>query len=93
MSTRTLQKRKTNESLEYVLEDYLEVKASLSPGQSVPLKKFLLAEPPQGSSVLGLEGFRLDEQLVLIDHCDPHQFKNLVFLTPGDGKIRVRALS
>lgn len=78
---------------EYVLEDYLEVKADLERHQTKPLKEFLLSQRRQGFVLSGVEGFCLHPQLVLIGSKNPASFEHLVFLNPHSGMIRVRRLT
>lgn len=80
------------EVLEYVLEDFLELKASLHPSQAKPLKEFLFSQSLDGRDLSAVEGFLLANHLVVIDPRDPAAVEHLVFLSPGDGGIRVRSL-
>lgn len=79
-------------ALEYVLDDYLEIKARLNVQKARPLKKFLFSLRARGSSIESFEGFCWNEQIVLLRGGDPQLFKHLVFLNPGDGRIQVKGL-
>lgn len=98
MSTKSgLQKEKEKEKerkvVEYAIEDYLEVKASLVREKTGPLKEFLFSRSLKDWEVSTVEGFHLDQQLVLIRETDPETLEHLVFLNPEDGSIRVKKLS
>lgn len=79
-------------ALEYVIEDFLELKAYLDPGRVQPLKDFLFAQSLEGQILINVEGFHLARQLVLIDSGDPQLLDHMVFLNPEDGQIRVKRL-
>lgn len=92
MTTKDVHPRKNLSIFEYVLEDFLEVKASLDGDKMRPIKKFLFSQRFEGRVLSSVEGFSLSRQLVLIDRGDPHFFRHLVFLNPQNGWIRVRPL-
>jgi len=81
------------ETLEYVLEDFLEMKASLNQEKTAALKQFLFSHPVNGHAVSSVEGVVLANHLVVIDEGDPGAIDHLIFLNPGDGRIRVKPLS
>lgn len=78
---------------EYILEDFLEVKAALGRHKTQPLKQFLLSQRRKDFVLSGVEGFCLHPQLVLIGSKNPASFEHLVFLNPHTGTIRVRRLA
>ena len=78
-------------NFEYILEDFLEVKASVAPHRTKPLKKFLYAQGVKGELFV-VEGFVLQDQIVLINPNLPASFEHLVFLNPKSGAIWVRKL-
>lgn len=80
------------ESFEYVLEDYLELKACLHTGKAKPIKTFLFSQKGKGWILSPVEGFSLDRHLVLFRQGDPDSFKHLVFLNPTDGRIQVKQI-
>ena len=79
--------------LEYVVEDFLEVKGSLREDRSFALRNFLSSQRIKGSYLTAVEGFYLEGHLILLDQVDPGSFRHLICVTPGDGRIRVRRLS
>ena len=79
--------------LEYVLEDFLELKASLTQPQMDPLKEFLFSRQRDGLALEEAEGFRLAEYLVLIEAEDPTRLEHLILLNPASGEICVKRIS
>ena len=92
MTTQGPQHKSDLKAFEYVLEDFLEVKAAFTSQMMGPLKAFLLSKGFGNFILSTIEGFCLDEQLVLIRQGDPRSFEHLVFLNPENGRIRVRPL-
>ena len=87
-------RRRELKTLEYVLHDFLELKASLHPKKTKPLKEFLFSQKLDGLQVSTVEGFLLAQNLVLIEQpVTPPAIQNVVFLSPKDGRIRVKHLS
>ena len=78
---------------QYVLQDFLELKASLNGKKASPIKKFLFSQEPHDWHLSPVEGFCLDGQLILFQSGDPKSFKHLVFLNPDRGEIRVKNLA
>ena len=91
METKNLfqNQNKDLETLEYVLEDFLEIKTSLAGERMAALKQFLFSQPLNGHQVLSVEGFLLANQLVVVNEGNPHGIEHLVFLSPESGRIRV----
>ena len=85
--------REELKDLEYALQDFLEVKASLDRRKAGPLKEFLFSQGRDGMALSAVEGLHLARQLVLIKEGDPHALRHLIFVTPYDGKFKVRQLS
>lgn len=81
-----------NGIFEYILEDFLEIKACLEAEKTKPIKDFLSSQGTSGFSLKAVEGFALGPQLVLIREDNPQSFRHLVFLHPEHGRIRVRSL-
>ncbi len=79
--------------MEYALQDFLELKASLDERKARPLKEFLFSGGREGMALSAVEGLHLARQLVLIKEGDPNALRQLIFVTPSDGKFRVRHLS
>jgi hypothetical protein len=92
MATHQAVDRKERKALEYVLHDFLDLKASLDPRRTRPLKEFLFSKEQDGDAISAVDGFLLGQQLVLIQPGDPHSLEHLVFLCPADGGIRVKRL-
>ena len=79
-------------ALEYVLADFLELKAGLGSKETRPFKEFLFKLPLNGRRVSGIEGFLVAEHLVVFEKRNPEKVKHLIFLSPEDGTFRVRPL-
>ena len=79
-------------ALTYVLEDFLEVKASLDAKKTRALKQFLFSRPLNGHQVSSVEGFLLANHLVVVNEGDPGAVEHLVFLSPRNGRIRINCL-
>lgn len=92
MPAKSPQQRNHRRVLEYVLDDFLELKTSLTGELTKPIKEFLLSQCPPQTDISTLEGFRLASQLVLIDPTCRALFDHLILLNPLDGKIHVHRL-
>lgn len=79
--------------LEYTLQDFLEVKAALNEKRAKPLKEFLFSQRLDVLTLSAVEGFHLSHQLVLIHKGDPSAFRYLIFVTPSNGRFRIKQLS
>ncbi len=79
-------------SFEYTLADYLEMKASLDPGKAKTLKAFFHQQKLQGFNLSPIEGFFLDQHLVLFHPGSSNPFKHLVFLNTLNGNIHAKKL-
>jgi hypothetical protein len=93
MASKIPRRRRDLKMLEYVIEDFLDLKARLDAKRAKPLKKFLLSRRLQPGSLSSIEGFHLARQLVLIVPRRPHSFEHLVFLNPVNGAIQVKRIS
>ena len=91
MST-SMSKYESRKFFEYVLRDFLEIKAALNVEQTVSIKSFLASKGCLGSSLLPLEGFCVNQQLVLLRSGDPRSIKHLVYVNPSNGLIRIKPL-
>ena len=92
MAARKAERKEARRVLSYVIEDYLEIKASVKIEDSEPLKRFLLSRSSSGEGVSPVEGFLLADNLVLFDRTNPQTVQNLVFVCPGNGRMQVRPL-
>ncbi len=79
--------------LKYVLEDFLELKASPQASRCASLKNFLLSSTTRQSDLYPVEGFRLAGNLVLVGRLDPRIVESVVFVSPRDGKFQVSHFS
>lgn len=77
---------------DYVLEDFLELKASIGANKVGTLRTFLESKKGSELSIVPVEGFAVNRQLVLLRKGSPQSFENLVFLNPKSGWIRVKPL-
>lgn len=93
MPTLNDSRRRAGGDFEYVLQDFLELKACLGGKKTAPIKKFLFSQEPRNWSLSPVEGFCLDGHLILFQSGDPNSFKHLVFLHPDRGEIRVKMLT
>ena len=75
-----------------MIEDFLELRASLVAEKTKTLKEFLFSQSLEPSRISAVEGFLLSHQLVLIGPENSHLIKQVVFLTPKSGKFRVKKL-
>lgn len=82
----------TKKAFEYILHDYLELKAALSAKQAKNIRNFLTSNGCIGSSLIHIEGFSVNQQLVLLKSDDPQSIKNLVYLNPANGLMQFRSL-
>lgn len=80
------------EVLEYVLQDFLELKADLDTSRTRPFKRFLFSLPLNGCLVKPIEGFILADHLVVLDERSPEAIGRLIFLSPGKGTFQVKHL-
>ena len=78
--------------LEYVLDDFLELRASLNASQAKRLKEFLLPQRLAGMSLSTIAGFILANHLVILNSTDWQTIERLVWVEPGAGRIRVKNL-
>ena len=92
MVTASLAQSEAFKTLEYVLADFLEVKAGLGQKETRPFKEFLFTLPLDGRHVSPVEGFLVGEHLVVLEKKNPRKVKHLIFLSPEDGTFRVRPL-
>ena len=79
--------------LEYVLQDFLELKASLNKEKARSIQDFLFTQELDSEEFSSVEGFHVGRQLVLIEPTNPYSFKHLVSLNPTNGSIQVRPLN
>ena len=77
-------------SFEYVLEDYLELKAEVGPRKAGPLKAHFLSRGEQNLTLRPVEGFRFNGHLVLIEKKSTRRLTRLVLFDPQKGSLRVR---
>ena len=59
--------RKRQQEFEYVLNDFLELKADVDPKRAEALKSYLLSNGKGRLTLSAVEGFRLNGHLVLIE--------------------------
>lgn len=88
----TKNRKRDLETLEYVLDDFLELKVCLDAGKTEAVKQLLFSQPLNGHQVSSIEGFLLGHQLVVFHKGDPGTLNQLIFLRPEDGKMRVKRL-
>lgn len=91
MTTKIMSQEEVKD-LEYVLDDYLELKAGLHSSQGKPLKQFLFTQSLDGGHLSSVEGLLLANHLVVFDSGDPAAVEHLLFVSPGEGSLRVRSL-
>lgn len=75
-----------------MIEDFLELRASLLVEKTKALKEFLLSQSLGHPRISAVEGFLLSHQLVLIGSENTRQIRHVIFLTPRSGKFRVKKL-
>jgi hypothetical protein len=77
---------------EYVLEDFLELKASLSTRRTTEIKNFLFSEKAGGVILALVEGLRLGKHLVVVEAHNSTCVEDIIFVKPGNGQIQIRRL-
>ena len=80
-------------TLAYVLEDFLEVKTQIAPEKADAIKRLLSFEKLRAFDIHSVEGFSLDQNLVLFRPDSPNSFKQLIFLNPVSGVTQALPLS
>ena len=88
-------RRKNDESFdsfEYVLNDFLEIKAQTDPRKAEALRNYLLSMKERNLSLTPVEGFRLNGHLVLIEKENAGTLNRLVFFNPDKGSIRIKQI-
>jgi len=78
--------------LRYVLEDFLEEKAMLTPVKTIPLQRFLFSQPLDGFEPSAVDGLRLGSNLILISEARLEAVENVIFVRPRRGGMRIRQL-
>ncbi len=78
--------------LDYVVGDFLSIKASLGEEESSVLKSYLFSRMVGNNRIVAVEGFYLGRNLVLLEKINPWDFCHLICVTPGNGKIQAREL-
>ena len=86
------QQSKQRKTLEYIVEDFLEMKGCVNEERSSALRHYLLSQQRGVCHVTSVEGFYWGRHLVLLDKIDPRYFDHLICVTPGNGRIQVRVL-
>jgi len=90
VSVRTRKNKKSSHrTLEYVIDDLLELKAEVDPKRAKSLKRYLLSQKDDNFSVSLVEGFRLNGHLVLIEKGES-KLKRLVFFNPQKGSFQIK---
>lgn len=90
MPVRSRKKKKSTQgTLEYVLDDLLELKAEVDPKKAKSLKTYLLSQKDDNVSLSLVEGFRLNGQLVLIEKGET-KLRRLVFFNPQKGSFQIK---
>jgi len=90
MAAHNTKDEQARRSFEYVLEDYLELKAEVGPRKAGPLKAYLLSRGEQNLTLRPVEGFRFNGHLVLIEKKNTRRLTRLVLFDPEKGSLRVR---
>ena len=85
-------RKRSSKVVEYVIEDFLEMRGCLDTKEMKQVKSILLSQHARGDSVTSVEGFHLGKQLVLIVRRAPAYFEHLICVCPKKGKIRIRNL-
>lgn len=80
-------------SFEYVLEDYLELKAEAGPQKARSLKAYLLSRGERNLTLRPVEGFRFNGHLVVIEKGSARKVTRLVLFDPEKGSIRVKEIA
>ncbi|MBI4115403.1 MAG: hypothetical protein HY447_02385 [Candidatus Omnitrophica bacterium] len=86
-------KSSPNEMLDYVIQDFLELKASLEGDKVRQIKEFLLSQDTDHAVVTPIEGFQLARQLVLVVQGSQRALKRLILVGSEDGKVEIKNLS
>ena len=92
MKTKTYFHNRERQMLDYVVGDFLEIKASLGEKESGGLKNYLFSRTIENNRIVAVEGFYLGGNLVLLEKMDPRDFCRLICVAPGNGKIQARDL-
>lgn len=93
MGTKSPTRERNRQLLEYVLEDFLELKAPPLQEKTKALKDLLFSHSA-GSGELSLaEGFFFSKHLVVIEPCSSVPVTRVVFVRSGDGHLRLRELA
>ena len=90
MTTQCKSSKKGFESFEYVLNDFLEIKAEVNPKRAEALKNYLLSMKERNLSLSPVEGFRLNGHLIVIEKRTLPA--KLVFFNPDKGSIRIKQI-
>lgn len=85
-------KEESFDSFEYVLNDFLEIKAEINPKRAEALKNYLLSMKDRNLSLSLVEGFRLNGHLVLIEKENASTLERLVFFNPDKGLIQIKQI-
>ena len=85
-------RKRPSKVVEYVIEDFLELRGCLDTKEMKQAKSVLLSQKACGDNVTSVEGFHLGRQLVLIVRRAPTYFEHLICVCPKEGKIRIRKL-
>ena len=80
-------------TIRYIVEDLLSIKASMADKQVKVLLDLILSRDLKGGVVTSIEGFYVDKKLVLIDGIDPQHFESLICVHPHNGTIQILRLS
>ena len=80
-------------TIRYIVEDLLSIKASMADKQVKALLDLILSRDSKGGIVTSIEGFYVDKKLVLIDGIDPGHFESLICVHPYNGTVRILRLS
>ncbi len=76
-----------------MVEDFLELKASLVAEKTKALKEFLFSQALDDFEISAVEGFLLSNHLVLIGPNGPPAVNKVVFLNSKNGRIQIQNLS
>ncbi len=78
--------------LEYAIDDYFEIKASLDRVRTKPLKEFLISEGTKELPIYPIEGFLLAESLVVLTSGNGQIPQQVIFVNLNGGKFNVQKL-